>query len=243
MAGKLQDRIALITGASRGIGYAVARGFAAEGAHVIALARTSGALEELDDEIKQAGGGGATLVPLDIRDGEGIDRLGASIFERWGRLDVFIGNAGILGPLSPLHHISPKDWEELVAVNLTANWRLIRSLDPLLRASPAGRAVFVSSGAASINTPFWGGYGTTKAALEYLAKTYAAEVAETSNIRVNIVNPGATRTAMRAKAMPGEDSDILPQPSELVPLFLELASGGCLDNGRVFDFRTWKQIH
>ena len=241
MAGKLQDRVALITGASRGIGYAVAKAYAAEGAHVIALARTSGALEELDDEIRQAGGAGATLVPLDLKDGDGIDRLGASVYERWGRLDILVGNAGILGPLSPLHHISPKDWDNLIASNLTANWRLIRSLDPLLRASSAGRAIFVSSGAAHKNTPYWGGYGITKTALEYMVRTYAAEASETSNIKANLINPGATRTAMRAKAMPGEDPETLPKPAELMPLFLELAGPDCQANGEIFHFRDWRK--
>ncbi|HEX9906584.1 MAG TPA: SDR family NAD(P)-dependent oxidoreductase, partial [Propylenella sp.] len=174
----LAGRIAVVTGASRGIGYFAAKGFAEAGAHVLAVARTVGGLEELDDEIKAAGGS-ATLVPLDLKDFAGIDRLGAAIHERWGRLDIFLANAGILGQLSPLGHIPPKVWDDVIAVNVTANWRLIRSLDPLLRQSDAGRALFISSGAARACRPFWGAYSVSKAALEALARTYAAEVAKT----------------------------------------------------------------
>src|SRR5271169_645834 len=188
------NRIALVTGASRGIGRAAALALSKAGAHVILIARTVGGLEEVDDEIQKAGGQ-ATLVPLDLKDFPALDRLGASIFERWGRLDAFLGNAGVLGTLTPLTHLEPKHFQELLDVNITANWRLIRSLDPLLRASDAGRAVFMSSGAARKHTPFWGGYAMSKAALESLALTYAAEC-ETTSVRVNLFNPGATRTAM-----------------------------------------------
>ncbi|MBV9045326.1 MAG: SDR family NAD(P)-dependent oxidoreductase, partial [Alphaproteobacteria bacterium] len=216
MSKPLENKIALVTGASRGIGRAAAIALAKAGAHVVCLARTTGALEEVDDEIQKAGGT-ATLVPLNIRDFPALDRLGQSIFERWGRLDAFLANAGSLGVLTPLAHLQPKIFQELIEVNVTANWRLIRSLDPLLRASEAGRALFVSSGAARKHTPFWGGYGMAKAALESLALTYAAEC-ETTNIRVNILNPGAMRTAMRARAMPGEDPDTLPKPEAVAPL-------------------------
>ena len=218
----LAGRIAVVTGASRGIGYFAAKGFAEAGAHVLAVARTVGGLEELDDEIKAAGGS-ATLVPLDLKDFAGIDRLGAAIHERWGRLDIFLANAGILGQLSPLGHIPPKVWDDVIAVNVTANWRLTRSLDPLLRQSDAGRALFISSGAARACRPFWGAYSVSKAALEALARTYAAEVAKTP-IRVVVIDPGRMRTAMRAQAMPGEDPATLPHPSELVPHLVEMAS-------------------
>ncbi|RMD90379.1 MAG: SDR family NAD(P)-dependent oxidoreductase, partial [Alphaproteobacteria bacterium] len=186
-----RDRIALVTGASRGIGRAVALALAGEGAHVIAIAREKsvGALEELDDAIR-AKGGTATLVPLDLTDHAGIDRLGGAIYERWGRLDILIGNAGVLGVLSPLGHIDPDVWERTLDINLTANWRLIRSLDPLLRQSDAGRAVFVTSGAAAKATPYWGAYAVSKAGLETLVRIYAQECANTTPIRANILNPG-----------------------------------------------------
>ena len=220
----LSGRIAVVTGASRGIGYHAAKGLAAAGAHVVAVARTVGGLEELDDEIKAAGGS-ATLVPLDLKDYEGIDRLGAALFERWKRLDILLGNAGILGRLSPLAHVPPEVWDDVMAINVTANWRLIRSLEPLLRQSDAGRALFLSSGAARNLRPFWGPYSVSKAALEALLKTYAKEMAKTA-IKVVAIDPGATRTGMRAQAMPGEDPETLPHPSELVPHLLEMASPG-----------------
>jgi NAD(P)-dependent dehydrogenase (short-subunit alcohol dehydrogenase family) len=230
----LQGRIALVTGASRGIGRAAALALAKAGAHVIAVARTVGGLEELDDAI-QAKGGTATLVPLDLKDYPGIDRMGAAIFERWGKLDILLANAGILGVLTPLTHLAPKVWDELMAVNLTANWRLIRSLDQLLRLSDAGRAVFVSSAAAVNNRPFWGGYSVTKAALDSLVKTYAAELTGTT-VKVNLLYPGPTRTAMRAKAMPGEDPMTLPAPEELAPLIVEMLSPDYGANGEVVRF-------
>jgi NAD(P)-dependent dehydrogenase (short-subunit alcohol dehydrogenase family) len=225
----LKDRVALITGASRGIGAALAKGFAAEGAHVILTARTIGGLEEVDDEI-QAAGGGATLVEMDLQDYPAIDRLGGSIYERWGKLDILIANGGVLGQLTPIHQYDPKIWEEVIAVNLTANQRLVRSMDPLLRLSDAGRAIFVSSGAAHNARPFWGAYAVSKAALDAMVRAYAAENVK-SKLRINLVNPGATRTGMRAAAFPGEDPENLKTPEELVPLFLELASPGCLTHG------------
>ena len=188
MSPPLADRIALVTGASRGIGYATALALAKAGAHIIALARTVGGLEELDDAVKLAGSS-ATLVPLDLKDYAGIDRLGLALRERFGRLDVLVGNAGILGPLSPLGHVEAKAWDEVMAVNVTANWRLICAMDPLLRLSDAGRAVFVSSGVAALALAYWGPYAVAKAALETLARTYAAETA-TTNVRVNLFTPG-----------------------------------------------------
>lgn len=235
MTNPLAGRIALVTGASRGIGREAAKALAAAGAHVIAVARTVGALEELDDEIK-ALGGTATLVPLDLRDFPALDRLGASIFERWGRLDAFLGNAGVLGTLTPLAHLDPKVFQEAMDVNVTANWRMIRSFDPLLRRSDAGRVVFVTSGVARKYTPFWGIYAASKAALESLALTYAAEC-EATAIRVNLFNPGPLRTAMRAKAMPGEDPATLKPPSAAVPALVELLSPSCTKNGELVNLR------
>lgn len=217
----LKGRLALVTGASRGLGFATAVGLARAGAHVIALARTTGGLEELDDVIRTDTGMSATLVPMDVRDGEAIDRLGLAIHERWGKLDILIGNAATLGPLSPLGHLTPKDVEELTGTNIIANWRLIRSLDPLLKAAQAGRAVFITAGQARRHEPFWGGYAMTKAALESLALTYAAECAGTA-VKVSLFDPGVMRTALRARAMPGEDAETLPAPSTVVERLLAL---------------------
>jgi len=230
----MAERVALVTGASRGIGHAAALALAEAGAHVIAVARTVGGLEELDDEIKKIGGT-ATLVPLDLKDYAGIDRMGAAIFERWGKLDALLGNAGILGVLTPLTHLQPKVWDDLIAINVTANWRLIRSLDPLLRLSDAGRALFVSSAAAHYNRPFWGGYAISKAALEAMIKTYAGELTGTT-VKANLLNPGPTRTGMRAQAMPGEDPMTLPAPEELAPLIVDLLSPECSANGELVHF-------
>jgi NAD(P)-dependent dehydrogenase (short-subunit alcohol dehydrogenase family) len=236
-----KPRVAVVTGASRGIGRAVALALAAEGVHVVALARTQGALEELDDEIRALPGApasGATLAPCDLKDHAAIDRLGEALFQRWGRLDILIGNAGALGPISPLHHVDVKSWEDLFSVNVTANWRLIRSLDPLLRASPAGRVAFLTSGAASRAEPraYWGPYAASKAALDALARTYAAETAHTSAIRVMLVNPGPLRTRMRASAMPGEDPLTLRTPAELAPKILRLLSPEWSETGKLYDF-------
>ncbi len=235
MTKPLANRIALVTGASRGIGRAAAIALAGAGAHVICVARTVGGLEETDDEIRKAGGT-ATLVPFNLKDFAAIDRLGASIFERWGRVDAFFGNAGTLGVLTPLAQLDPKVFQELLDINITANWRLVRSLDPLLRASDAGRALFVTSGAARKNTPYWGGYAMSKAALESIALTYAAECAPT-NIRVNLLNPGPMRTLMRAKAMPGEDPSTLPRPEEVTPLVVEMLSPAYAQSGMTVNFR------
>jgi len=229
------NRIILVTGASRGIGRAAAVALAKDGAHVILVARTVGGLEEADDEIRKAGGS-ATLVPLDLKDFAAIDRLGASLFERWGRLDGLFANAGALGVLTPLAHLDPKVWQETLDVNVTANWRLIRSLDPLLQKSEAGRALFVSSGAARNFRPYWGAYGVTKAALEAIALTYAAEC-ESTKVKVNLLNPGPLRTAMRAKAMPGEDPESLQPPEAVAPLIVELLSPAFTKNGELVSFR------
>jgi len=229
--GKLNGRVALITGASRGIGRSIAKRFAREGAHLILSARTQGALEELDDEIRSLGGH-ATLVPADLTDYAKIDEMGAAVFQRYGRLDILVGNAAMLGILSPLGHIDPALWEQTVALNLTANWRLIRSFDPLLRQSDAGRALFLTSGAARGAVPYWGVYATSKAALETMVKIYAAEVAKTA-IRVNLVDPGAIRTGMRAEAFPGEDPMTLKAPDKIAQVFVDLSSPAETRNGQV----------
>ena len=235
MAEKVLDgRVAVVTGASRGIGRAAALALAEAGAHVIAVARTQGALEELDDAIRLREAS-ATLVPLDLTDYDGIDRLGAAINERWRRLDIVVGNAGILGNLMPVGHVTPKVWDQVMAINVTANWRLIRSLDPLLQMSDAGRAVFVSSGAASKCRAYWGPYSVSKAALEALVRTYAAETANT-RIRAMLLNPGPLRTSMRAAAMPGEDPETLKTPEDLAPHIVRLASPASEDTGKLYDF-------
>ena len=230
----LEGRVAVVTGASRGIGRAAALALAAAGAHVVAVARTQGALEELDDAIR-AEGGSATLVPLNLTDWDAIDRLGAALNERFGKLDILLGNAGVLGALMPLAHVTPKVWQQALDVNVTANWRLIRSLDPLLRRSDAGRALFVTSGAAHKARAYWGPYTVTKAALEAMVRTYAAET-EATPIRKMLVNPGPLRTAMRRAAMPGEDPETLRTPEDLAPHFVRLASPAWNETGRLYDF-------
>ena len=221
MAKRLEGRIALITGASRGIGAALARRFAEEGAQLVLVARTVGGLEEVDDTVRGAGSS-ATLAPLDLTEGDAIDRLGGAVAERFGRLDVLIGNAAMLGRLGPMGHLPPDMWDRVVAVNLTANWRLIRAFDPLLRASPAGRAIFVTSGSASTPLAYWGAYATTKAALETMVKIYAGELAKT-NVKVNLLDPGAVRTGMRAQAFPGEDPTTLLAPAAITDAFVAMA--------------------
>jgi len=229
-AGRMAGRLALITGASRGLGAATALAYAREGAHCILLARTVGGLEEVDDQIK-AIGGSATLVPLDVTDGPGIDRLGAALHERYRRLDVLVGNAAILGTLSPIGHIDPEVFEQVMAVNVTANWRLIRSLDPLLRRSDAGCAIFVTSGIANKAVPYWSAYAASKAALEVLATTYAAEVAHTA-VRVNLYYPGPMRTNMRAQAFPGEPPEQQVPPEAHTEGLIRLALPSCITNGQ-----------
>ena len=218
---RFADRIALVTGASRGIGRAAAVALAHAGAQVVATATNQGALEELDDEVRTATGRSLTLVPLDLKDGDGLDRLGAAIHERWGRLDALVAAAAVLGPMSPLSHVEPKDWAKVMAVNLTANWRLLRSMDQLLRASDAGRAVFLTSRVAAEPRAYWGPYAISKAGLEALVRTYADET-ETTPVRVAIYDPGRTRTRMRAEACPGEDAATLPAPESHAPAILEL---------------------
>ncbi|HMN37855.1 MAG TPA: SDR family NAD(P)-dependent oxidoreductase [Hyphomicrobium sp.] len=241
MTSPFKDRLALVTGASRGIGRAVALGLAKAGAHVIISARSLPGLESLDDEI-QSLGGAATLLQLDLKKGDKIDQLGPTIYQRWQKLDILVANAGVLGPLSPLGHITEDAWMQTIEINLNANWRLIRSLDPLLRRSDAGRAVFVTSGASSGKYAYWGPYAASKAGLEAMVKTWAHEVENTS-VRANLINPGATRTSMRAKAFPGEDPANLPAPEDLVPLFLELLSPACQKNSEIVNFRDWRGAH
>jgi NAD(P)-dependent dehydrogenase (short-subunit alcohol dehydrogenase family) len=231
----LAGKIVLVTGASRGIGYQAALEAARRGAHVIAVARTVGGLEDLDDEI-QAAGGSTTLVPADLSDGDAIDRLGGAIFERWGKLDGLVGNAAMLSVLSPVAHVEPKDFEKLIALNVTANYRLLRSLDLLLRQSDAGRAVFISSSSARSARAFWGPYAASKAALEALVKSYAAETGGVTNVRANVFYPGAVRTAMRAKAMPGEDPETLPHPSVVAPKLIDMIDPGFNENRMLYDW-------
>ncbi|MEO1207580.1 MAG: SDR family NAD(P)-dependent oxidoreductase [Pseudomonadota bacterium] len=240
--GRLKGRVALITGASRGLGRAVAMAFAREGAHIVATARRAGALEDLDDAIKAESLSGATLIPLDLTKFERVDELGPALHKRFGHIDILVGNAGLLGPLSPLGHIKSDIWDMIIKVNMTANWRLIRTLDPLLKMSDAGRAVFVTSGAAQGKYAYWGPYAVSKAGLEALAKTYARENVNEA-IRCNIVNPGPLRTAMRAKAFPGEDPMTLPTPEDLAGAFVELCAPDCKLNGVTLDGRTWLKSH
>jgi NAD(P)-dependent dehydrogenase (short-subunit alcohol dehydrogenase family) len=226
---RLQGRIALVTGASRGLGAAAALAYAKEGAHCVLVARTVGGLEALDDRIK-AVGGSATLVPLDVTDGPGIDRLGAALYERFGKLDILLGNAALLGQLSPIGHIEPDIFERVMAVNVTANWRLIRSLDPLLRRSDSGRAIFVTSGISRRIVPYWSAYAASKAALDMMVGVYAAECAHTP-VKVNLYNPGPTRTKMRKEAFPGEDPETVPLPEAHAEALVQLALPSCTLNG------------
>ncbi|MBB2970261.1 SDR family NAD(P)-dependent oxidoreductase [Mesorhizobium sp. RMAD-H1] len=231
----LNGRLALVTGASRGIGYFLSLELAKRGAHVIAVARTVGGLEELDDEIR-ALGGTATLVPLDLTDTPGIDRLGGSIHERWGKLDILVANAGVLGVISPIGHVEAKTFEKVMNVNVTSTWRLIRSVDPLLRQSDAGRAILLSSGVAHSARAFWGPYAASKAAVEVMGRSWAEET-RNMKLRVNSVNPGATRTAMRAQAMPGEDPETLPHPRDVAEKIVKLADPALDVTGQLFDVR------
>jgi NAD(P)-dependent dehydrogenase (short-subunit alcohol dehydrogenase family) len=238
MSKPLTGRVALVTGASRGIGAEAALALAEQGAHIVAVARTVGGLEELDDKIR-AGGGTATLVPLDMKDADGIVRLAAALRERHGKLDILLGNAGILRTPTPLGHIEPKDWDDLLAVNVTANWHLIRAFDPLLKLSDAGRAVFMTSGLATLARAYFGLYAVSKAALDIMIRTYAAECASTP-VRANLFSPGQTRTRMMATAFPGVDMETLPTPEEVAQKIVPLCLPSCTENGRVYDFRAGK---
>jgi len=230
---RLAGRVALVTGASRGIGRAVAKAYASEGAHVVALARTQGGLEELDDEIRFLGGE-ATLVTLDLRKGDDIDQMGYALYQKFGRLDILAGIAGVLGVLSPVGHIPPKEWTEAMEVNLTANYRLMRSFEALLRQSDAGRAIFVTDSRAKDATPFWGAYAASKAGLETLARAWATEN-ERTNLRVNLIDPGPVRTHLRAQAYPGEDPMKHRPAAELTGTFVDLAAPDCTITGQIVD--------
>jgi len=234
MTSSLTGRLALVTGASRGIGRAVALALAKQGAHVIAVARTVGGLEELDDEIGQAGGS-ATLVPLDLKDYDGIARLGGALFDRYKKLDILVGNAGILGPLSPLSHVEPKAWDDVMAVNVTANWHLIRCMEPLLHQSDAGRAVFLSSGLSWLARAYWGPYAVSKAALNTMVQTWAAENVKT-RLRVNLFTPGPIRTRMRAQAMPGEDPTTLETPEQVAGNIVDMCRPSFTESGKVYSY-------
>lgn len=231
----LSGRITLVTGATRGIGWQACLALAKAGSHIIAAGRTQGALEELDDAIRQAGGE-STLVPIDLRQFDAIDRLGKTIFERWGRLDGLFGNAGFLGEITPAPHTEPKIWDQVMDLNLTANYRLIRSLDVPLRASSSGRALFMSSGVAQSHRAYWGAYAASKAALDAFVTCYANETTKT-NLKVNLLDPGAVRTQMRAKAMPGEDPSHLPDPADIAPLITNMLSGDYTQTAQRVKFR------
>lgn len=241
MSFDLSGRTALVTGASRGIGYFLALELAKRGAHVIAVARTVGGLEELDDEI-QAMGNTATLVPLDLKDMPALDLLGSSINDRWGKLDILVANAGVLGTISPVGHVEAKVFDNVISTNVTSIWRLIRSVDPLLRRSDAGRAILMSSGVAHTARAFWAPYAASKAALEVMGRSWAEETKQMP-LRVNSVNPGATRTAMRAKAMPGEDPETLPHPADVAAKIVQLADPALTITGQLYDVRQDKFLH
>lgn len=232
MTKRLDGKIALVTGASRGIGAAVAIKYAEEGVHVIIAARTATALESVDDEIKKINGN-CTIVPVDLTEHQKIDQLGALIYERFGKLDIIVSNAAQLGHLSPLHQIDTKVWEKTIALNMTANYRILRSMDPLLRMSDSGRGIFVTSAVVQNDSPYWGAYAVSKAGLEKLVKTYAMEVRQ-SNIRVNLVDPGQVDTKMLAEAMPGLDMSNIKKPSQITEIFVQLAESSFDKNGEIF---------
>jgi NAD(P)-dependent dehydrogenase (short-subunit alcohol dehydrogenase family) len=236
MTKPLASRIALVTGASRGIGYATARALGRAGAHVVAVARTQGGLEELDDEIRKDGGS-ATLVPLNLTDFEGIARLGAALHERHGKIDILVGNAGVAGPSSPLGHIELKPWNDVMAVNVTANFQLIRCMDPLLKVSDAGRAVFVTSGAASKANAYQGPYAASKAALDTLVRSWANETVSTK-LRVNLFSPGPIRTRMRAIVFPGEDPMTLDTPEQAAEFIVPMCAPDWTETGKLYDYKT-----
>jgi NAD(P)-dependent dehydrogenase (short-subunit alcohol dehydrogenase family) len=236
MSQPLASRIALVTGASRGIGFATARALARAGAHIVAVARTQGGLEELDDEIRKEGGS-ATLVPLSLTDFDGIARLGAALHERHGKLDILVGNAGVPGPSSPLGHIELKTFTDVMAVNVSANFQLIRCMEPLLKASDAGRAVFITSGAAQKANAYLGPYAASKAALETLARVWAHET-ERTPLRVNLFSPGPIRTRMRAAVFPGEDPMTLDTPEQAADFIVPMCSPGWTETGKLYDYKS-----
>jgi NAD(P)-dependent dehydrogenase (short-subunit alcohol dehydrogenase family) len=236
MSPPLTSRIALVTGASRGIGYAAALALAKAGAHIVAVARTQGGLEELDDEIRKAGGA-ATLVPLNLTDFEGIARLGAALHERHGKLDILIGNAGLAGPSSPLGHIEMKPWNDVMAINVSANFQLIRCMEPLLKQSDTGRAVFITSGAASKAQAYMGPYAASKAALDTLVRVWANETA-TTPLRVNLFSPGPIRTRMRAAVFPGEDPMTLDTPEQAAEFIVPMCAPSWTETGKLYDYKT-----
>jgi NAD(P)-dependent dehydrogenase (short-subunit alcohol dehydrogenase family) len=238
-APSLTDRIALVTGASRGIGYATALALAKAGAHIVAVARTQGGLEELDDDIRKAGGV-ATLVPLSLTDFDGVARLGAALHERHGKLDILVGNAGVAGPSSPLGHIELKLWQDTLALNTTANFQLIRCMEPLLRNSDAGRAVFVTAGSARAAPGYRGPYAASKAALEALVRVWAQETAVTTSIRVNLFSPGPIRTRMRATVFPGEDPATLDTPEQAAEFIVPMCAPAWTESGKLYDYKSRK---
>lgn len=236
MTKRLEGRIALVTGASRGIGRAVARHFALEGATVVAIARTQGALEELDDDVRRNGGAPLVLVPEDLRKTEKVDQIAAALYQRFGKLDILVGNAGLLGQLGPIGHVKPKTFDDVFNTNLRMNWELIRYMDPLLRLSDAGRAVFLTSSVGSTPRAYWGPYAASKAALEMLVKTWAAETLKTP-LRINLYDPGGTRTRMREQAFPGENPEALPVPEVHGDPLLNLCSPACDRHGETIVYR------
>lgn len=231
MTSQQNSKIALITGASRGIGAAAAKALAREGVHVVLVARTQGALEEVDDAIRKEGGS-ATLLMMNLSKLEDVDKLGPTIAERFGRLDILIGNAAMLGPLTPMHQVNPKEWQKVMDLNVNANARLIRTLDPLLRAAPQGRAIFTTSGLAEHVMAYWGAYSTSKAALNMMVKMYAAET-QTTNMKVNLVDPGIVDTAMLREAFPGGFQGETVKPEDVAKIYVELASEKCSKHGEI----------
>ena len=231
-----QKKLALVTGASRGIGASIAKKLANTGAHVILLARNIGSLEEIDEEINK-NGGSSTIVAMDLLDYPAIDRLGARIFERWGKLDILIGNAAVLGQLTPIHHYDPNIWDDVMGINLTANYRLLRSLDPLLRISQNGRIIFLSCDISGGLYPYWGAYAISKSALETMVKTYAKET-ERLALKINIVDPGPTSTNLRAGAFPGEDQRKIKGPDRVAKFVCKIIFDKEIEHGAILKYQT-----